>query len=95
MGFSAEKAALTIIWKRSGARGHCLRPKPRAPFPSLPGPIVSNFFAAGVRGLDIKEFYRWAMGDLVDNRNRGIFAERLPELVEIAGGAGDGGDEGG
>lgn len=31
----------------------------------------------GEHGLDIEGFYRWAMGDLVDNRNRGIFAEWL------------------
>ncbi len=31
----------------------------------------------GESGLDIEGFYRWAMGDLVDNRNRGIFAEWL------------------
>ena len=77
MGFSAEKTALTFIWQRSGARGHCLRPKPRVLFPSLPGLVISNFFVVGVRGLDIEGFYGWAMGDLVDNRNRGIFAEWL------------------
>lgn len=31
----------------------------------------------GEHGLDNEGFYRWAMGDLVDNRNRGIFAEWL------------------
>jgi hypothetical protein len=31
----------------------------------------------GENSLDIQGFYRWAMGDLVDNRNRGIFAEWL------------------
>ncbi|WP_419922543.1 hypothetical protein [Candidatus Poriferisodalis sp.] len=28
-------------------------------------------------GLDIESFRRWALGDLTDNRNRGIFAEWL------------------
>lgn len=37
----------------------------------------TRFIAMGERGLDIEGFYRWAMGDLVDNRNRGIFAEWL------------------
>ncbi|MXZ86920.1 MAG: hypothetical protein F4129_14610 [Acidimicrobiia bacterium] len=72
-----EKKALTIIWKRSGARGHCLRPKPRVTLPSLPGLVINNFSVVGERELDIEGFYRWAMGDLVDNRNRGIFAEWL------------------
>ena len=31
----------------------------------------------GEQDLDLEGFYRWAMGDLVDNRNRGIFAEWL------------------
>ena len=39
-------------------------------------------------GLDIEGFYRWAMGDLVDNRNRGIFAEWL--VGQALGAIGDG-----
>ena len=31
----------------------------------------------GEQDIDLEGFYRWAMGDLVDNRNRGIFAEWL------------------
>lgn len=29
------------------------------------------------KGLDIDRFRRWVLGDLVDNRNRGLFAEWL------------------
>jgi len=31
----------------------------------------------GDQRLDIEKFHRWAMGNLVENRNRGIFAEWL------------------
>ena len=39
-------------------------------------------------GIDIDGFYKWAMGDLVDNRNRGIFAEWL--VGQALGAIGDG-----
>lgn len=39
--------------------------------------VVGKLFAAEERGLDIVERHRWAMGDLIDNRNRWIFAEWL------------------
>lgn len=37
--------------------------------------ILSAFMSD--RGLDIDRFRRWVLGDLVDNRNRGLFAEWL------------------
>ena len=43
----------------------------------------------GVQGLDIERFYRWALGDLVDNRNRGVFAEWLVGRALGAIAAGD------
>jgi len=38
---------------------------------------ASRFFTVEHDGLGIRAFQRWALGDLVDNRNRGIFAEWL------------------
>ena len=43
----------------------------------------------GVQGLDTEGFYRWALGDLVDNRNRGIFAEWIVGQALGAISAGD------
>lgn len=40
----------------------------------------------GDLGLDIEGFHKWAMGNLVDNRNRGIFAEWLVgQALEVIG----------
>ena len=39
--------------------------------------MMARFIVVGDQRLDIEKFHRWAMGDLVDNRNRGIFAEWL------------------
>ncbi len=39
--------------------------------------MMARFIVMGDQRLDIEMFHRWAMGDLVDNRNRGIFAEWL------------------
>ena len=38
--------------------------------------VASNTYTEE-HGLNVEEFQRWALGDLVDNRNRGIFAEWL------------------
>ena len=55
-----------------------------------PGCATLGTMVASVKdfGLDVESYHRWAAGNLVDNRNRGVFAEWLVgQALEALGGS--------